>query len=320
MAFMALERRKHRKASPARGGDRQERAGCWAEGGKTEEPRAKNKCRLCLSFTSLPCQARSDCRRLRPALPVGCGPSPCRGKATVLARGVPPSQQGPWAEGSPPLALWTSEKCGGRGVGPRDRLEAPCNGSQNRRRRQKRRRNPCCSPRSGILPNLWLGSCPRQVEHVTVKLKHELGITAIMNFQTEWDIVQNSWGCNRYPEPMSPEVLMKLYKEEGLAYVWMPTPDMSTEGRVQMLPQAVCLLHGLLENGHTVYVHCNAGVGRSTAAVCGWLKYVLGWNLRKVQYFVASRRAAVYIDEEALVRAEEDFFQKFGPLRSSCKP
>ncbi|XP_061480034.1 laforin isoform X2 [Rhineura floridana] len=144
---------------------------------------------------------------------------------------------------------------------------------------------------SRILPNLWLGSCPRQVEHVTVKLKHELGITAVMNFQTEWDVVQNSWGCNRYPEPMSPEVLMKLYKEEGLAYVWMPTPDMSTEG-----------------------------VGRSTATICGWLKYVLGWNLRKVQYFVASRRAAVYIDEEALVRAEEDFFQKFGPLHSSCKP
>ncbi|KAM7173020.1 laforin isoform 2-T2 [Macrochelys suwanniensis] len=173
---------------------------------------------------------------------------------------------------------------------------------------------------SRILPNIWLGSCPRQVEHVTIKLKHELGVTAVMNFQTEWDVVQNSWGCNRYPEPMSPEVLMKLYKEEGLAYVWMPTPDMSTEGRIQMLPQAVCLLHGLLENGHKVYVHCNAGVGRSTAAICGWLKYVMGWNLRKVQYFVASRRPAVYIDEEALVRAEDDFYQKFGPLRCSCKP
>lgn len=172
---------------------------------------------------------------------------------------------------------------------------------------------------SRILPNIWLGSCPRQLEHVTVKLKHELGVTAVMNFQTEWDIVQNSWGCNRYPEPMSPEVLMRLYKEEGLAYVWMPTPDMSTEGRIQMLPQAVCLLHGLLQNGHTVYVHCNAGVGRSTAAVSGWLKYVMGWSLRKVQYFLASRRPAVYIDEEALIRAEDDFFQKFGPLRSSCK-
>ncbi|XP_074892142.1 laforin isoform X1 [Buteo buteo] len=175
------------------------------------------------------------------------------------------------------------------------------------------------TPLGRILPNIWLGSCPRQLEHVTVKLKHELGVTAVMNFQTEWDIVQNSWGCNRYPEPMSPEILMKLYKEEGLAYVWMPTPDMSTEGRIQMLPQAVCLLHGLLENGHTVYVHCNAGVGRSTAAVSGWLKYVKGWSLRKVQYFLASRRPAVYIDEEALNRAEDDFYQKFGHLRSSCK-
>ncbi|NWU43668.1 EPM2A protein, partial [Hylia prasina] len=170
---------------------------------------------------------------------------------------------------------------------------------------------------SRILPNIWLGSCPRQLEHVTIKLKHELGITAVMNFQTESDIIQNSWGCNRYPEPMSPEILMKLYKEEGLAYVWLPTADMSTEGRIQMLPQAVCLLHGLLQNGHTVYVHCNAGVGRSTAAVSGWLKYVLGWSLRKVQYFLASRRPAVYIDEEALNRAEDDFYQKFGHLRSS---
>lgn len=84
-----------------------------------------------------------------------------------------------------------------------------------------------------------------------------------------------------------------------------------------MLPQAVFLLHGLLENGHTVYVHCNAGVGRSTAAVCGLLMYVLGWSLRKVQYFVTARRPAVYIDEEALVKAQDNFIRMFGPLRSS---
>ncbi|XP_057166967.1 laforin isoform X2 [Ursus arctos] len=167
---------------------------------------------------------------------------------------------------------------------------------------------------SRILPNIWLGSCPRQVEHITIKLKHELGITAVMNFQTEWDIVQNSSGCNRYPEPMTPDTMIKLYREEGLVYIWMPTPDMSTEGRVQMLPQAVCLLHALLENGHTVYVHCNAGVGRSTAAVCGWLQYVMGWNLRKVQYFLMAKRPAVYIDEDALTRAEADFIQKFGKV------
>ncbi|XP_043963127.1 laforin isoform X1 [Gambusia affinis] len=171
---------------------------------------------------------------------------------------------------------------------------------------------------SSVLPCVWLGSCPRQVEHVTIKMKHELGITAVMNFQTEWDIVNNSSGCRRnQEETMSPDALMHLYKDCGIVYVWLPTPDMSTEGRIRMLPQAVFLLHGLLENGHTVYVHCNAGVGRSTAAVCGLLMYVVGWSLRRVQYFVTSRRPAVYIDEEALVQAQQDFIQKFGQLRSS---
>ncbi|XP_078069489.1 laforin isoform X2 [Mustelus asterias] len=170
---------------------------------------------------------------------------------------------------------------------------------------------------SRILPRIWLGSCPRQIEHVTIKLKHELGVTAVMNFQTEWDVVHNSCGCNRKAEPMRPEFMMELYKDTGLAYVWMPTPDMSTEGRVKMLPQAVYLLHGLLENGHTVYIHCNAGVGRSTATVCGYLMYIIGWSLRKVQYFVTSKRPAVYIDEEALIRAQDEFYQKFGHVHSS---
>ncbi|XP_067839813.1 laforin isoform X2 [Heptranchias perlo] len=170
---------------------------------------------------------------------------------------------------------------------------------------------------SRILPRIWLGTCPRQIEHVTIKLKHELGVTAVMNFQTEWDVVHNSQGCNRKAEPMKPEFMMELYRDTGLAYVWLPTPDMSTEGRVKMLPQAVYLLHGLLENGHTVYVHCNAGVGRSTATVCGFLMYIFGWSLRKVQYFVTSKRPAVYIDEEALIRAQSEFYEKFGHIHSS---
>ncbi|XP_023692627.1 laforin [Paramormyrops kingsleyae] len=170
---------------------------------------------------------------------------------------------------------------------------------------------------SRILPRLWLGSCPRQLEHVTVKMKHELSVTAVLNLQTEWDVVNNCKGCRGHSAgEVSPDTMELLYKECGMAYVWIPTPDMSTQGRIRMLPQAVFLLYGLLKNGHTVYVHCNAGVGRATSAVCGLLMYVLGWSLRKVQYYVTARRAAVYIDEEALLRAREDFLQKFGSIRS----
>ncbi|XP_043830433.1 laforin-like [Dromiciops gliroides] len=170
---------------------------------------------------------------------------------------------------------------------------------------------------SQILPNLFLGSCPRQLEHVTIKIKRELRVTAVMNFQTEGDILQNSSGCNPYPEPMSPGTMIRLYKEEGIEYIWLPPPDGSTEGTVKMLPQAVSFLHCLLQKGHTVYIHCNAGIGRSSAVVCGWLKYVMGWKLRKVQYFLMVKRPAVHIDEEALSRAEGDFNQRFGKL---CLP
>ncbi|XP_043830538.1 laforin-like [Dromiciops gliroides] len=166
---------------------------------------------------------------------------------------------------------------------------------------------------SQILPHLWLGSCPHQLEHVTIKMKHELRVTAVMNFQTKWDIMQNSSGCNRYPEPMSPDTMIRLYEEEGIQYLWLPTPELSTEGTVQMLPKVVCLLHGLLQKGHIIYIHFTAGVIRSLAAVCGWLKYVMGWNLRKVQYFLMVKRPAAYIDEEALSRAE-DFYQRLGKV------
>lgn len=67
---------------------------------------------------------------------------------------------------------------------------------------------------------------------MTIKMKYELGVTAVMNFQTEWDVVNNSSGCTRNSaEPMTPEVMMDLYKESGLVYIWTPTPDMSTEGK-----------------------------------------------------------------------------------------
>ena len=82
-----------------------------------------------------------------------------------------------------------------------------------------------------VHPRVWLGSCPRQVEHVTIKLKHELGVTAVMNFQTETDVATNCQGCSLNSEgPATTETMMQLYRDCGLAYVWMPTPDMSTEG------------------------------------------------------------------------------------------
>merc|ERR1711879_1014797 len=81
---------------------------------------------------------------------------------------------------------------------------------------------------------------------------------------------------------------------------------MSTEGRSAMLPHASYVLAGLIKNGKVVYVHCNAGVGRSVAAVCGYLMYCVGLSFPQVQHTVA------YFDKEALLAAEPRYKAMFG--------
>uniref|UniRef100_A0A0G4FKJ9 CBM20 domain-containing protein n=1 Tax=Chromera velia CCMP2878 TaxID=1169474 RepID=A0A0G4FKJ9_9ALVE len=115
-----------------------------------------------------------------------------------------------------------------------------------------------------IIEAMYVGTCPRCVEHLDM-LKRDLGVTALFNLQTEEDALNN------YPDPKSHPTMEgrttdhveEVAKRRGLAYVWMPTTDMSTQARARMLPQAALVMYGLLAGGHVVYCHCNAGVGES---------------------------------------------------------
>lgn len=164
-----------------------------------------------------------------------------------------------------------------------------------------------------INDKIFLGSCPRQFFHVaTFK---SLGITAVVTLQTSADILQNCRGIcsvDINDEQKMVEEVAKLYQQHGIAFVWLPTPDMSTEGRIRAIPQGVFILHALIQNGHRVYVYCNAGVGRSVAIVCAYFLYVKGMKFRQMQYFLCAKRPAIYIDEEALRVAREDYENKYG--------
>lgn len=162
---------------------------------------------------------------------------------------------------------------------------------------------------SRILPNLYVGSCPRQLLHVH-QLKDELGVTAIFNLQTSDDIRVN------FPDPLSgtrtPEAVSQLYESTGFRYVWMPTEDMSDVCRKLIVAQCALILDALLQNGHSVYVHCNAGVGRSVAAVSAYLCFAIGLDVRKVNFLVCAKRPVAYWDEKAIKTGVLDFEAKFG--------
>jgi atypical dual specificity phosphatase len=116
---------------------------------------------------------------------------------------------------------------------------------------------------------LYVGSCPRLLTHIENELGKELGITAVLNLQVVKDIERNCkriLGDNHVPEPnneydlASVDILRKAYEQAGILFLWVPITDLSSTGRELMLPQATLVLKTVLEKGHKVYVHCNAGM------------------------------------------------------------
>eukprot|EP00921_Rhytidocystis_pertsovi_P000559 GHVQ01001034.1.p1 GENE.GHVQ01001034.1~~GHVQ01001034.1.p1 ORF type:complete len:470 (+),score=37.86 GHVQ01001034.1:804-2213(+) len=170
-----------------------------------------------------------------------------------------------------------------------------------------------------VLSNVYCGTTPRSVEHLE-HLKSQMGVTCVVNLQTHHDALntsplpppsQTTTYSHECPDSVV-EHMYSMYHTHHLTYLWLPTTDMSTPARAAAIPQASRLMKGLLEDGkHIVYVHCNAGVGRSVASVCGYLCCALGLPLRCVEFLVRCRRSVAYWDEVAMTRARQGYDRMF---------
>ena len=147
---------------------------------------------------------------------------------------------------------------------------------------------------SKILPNLFVGSYPKSTEDID-RLRRE-GITAVLNAQTDDDMA--SWGVNWYR-------LEPYYREAGVEVRRVPVRDFDPDDLRRQLPKCVEVLDELLDQGHTVYVHCNMGVNRSPSIVITYLHWILGWNLEKAtDHVLQCRSCDPYLD--AIGLAGED--------------
>jgi protein-tyrosine phosphatase len=137
-----------------------------------------------------------------------------------------------------------------------------------------------------VLPCLYLGSCPCCINDVD-ELK-QLGVTAVLNVQTDEDF--NYWGIDWGS-------VESHYAAAGIELRRHPIRDFEPTDLARNLPTCVRALDELLRAGHTVYVHCSAGINRSPSAVIAYLHWVQGRSLTDAIAGVTRCRACdPYVD------------------------
>jgi len=120
-----------------------------------------------------------------------------------------------------------------------------------------------------ILPQLVVGSYPETIDDIE-SLKQDFGVTAVLNLQTDDDIdeLNLAWPA-----------LEDHYRRSGVELRRVPVRDFDQDDLRRKLPQCVRALGELVDAGHTVYVHCTAGMGRSPSVVAAYLHWVEQWDL-----------------------------------------
>ncbi len=120
-----------------------------------------------------------------------------------------------------------------------------------------------------ILPHLFVGAYLESAHEVEMLRRHE-GITAVLNLQTDKDIRAGRF----FAEPLE-----SLYEASGVKLCRVPVRDFDDSHLQQRLPECVAALQRLLQEGHTVYLHCTAGANRSPTVAIAYLHWCLGWDL-----------------------------------------
>jgi len=146
-----------------------------------------------------------------------------------------------------------------------------------------------------ILPQLFVGSYPRTSDDIA-RLQTECGITAVLNIQTDEDprSLNLPW-----------DALQAHCASCGIAFQNAPVRDGDTLELRDKLPGCVRALDELLKSGHTVYLHCTAGMNRSPTVAIAYLWWCRGWSLKDAAAHVARRRDCAP-DLEALREAVWD--------------
>ena len=101
------------------------------------------------------------------------------------------------------------------------------------------------------------------------------GVRAVVTLNQAW-------------EPQAPGGVGAACERVGLAHLHLPTPDYSAPSQ-RDVRRAVAFIKAQIDGGG-VYVHCNAGRGRSAVCVLAYLMATDGLSAREAYEAVAAQR------------------------------
>lgn len=146
-----------------------------------------------------------------------------------------------------------------------------------------------------ILPRLFIGSHPRTIDDIE-RLRREAGITAVLNIHTDDDMR----AANLDWPP-----LKKHYKTSPIVLRRAPMIEEQVELRAKLC-DCIRALDQLLAEGHTVYLHCTAGIGRAPTVAIGYLHTCLGWDLEEaIEHVKRLRLCAPHVEALRLALSDQ---------------
>ena len=135
-----------------------------------------------------------------------------------------------------------------------------------------------------IRHNLVIGSCPRSPSDLD-RIRAESNISAILSVQHD--------ECLEKLEIDYPR-LVSHGQTLGLSMQRSPMRDFDIEDQRRRLPDAVRALHRLLSQDDCVYLHCTAGINRSSLTALAYLIWVEGQLLDEALMLLRQARPEVY--------------------------
>ena len=129
---------------------------------------------------------------------------------------------------------------------------------------------------------IYIGPYPQSLDDF--KLISEAGINSILNVQSDKDLIFRQ---------INHELQLKQAKNLGIKINRYPIEDFNQEDLAEKLKGAGDLLHKLLKEGNTVYVHCTAGMSRAAATVIIYLVLYENYTVEEAANFCKKHRPVI---------------------------